>query len=574
MNGDVQKALISGVERVAAWSDLLDDINVFPVADGDTGRNLTITLTPLRQWYMDPDVVIQRLLISARGNSGNIAARFFSGFLTADSLERLPGAIKSGRDQAGQAVHHPLPGTMLTVFDALVETIEKHDINNLDEYVSKALPHLEQAVRSTPELLPKLKQAGVVDSGALGMYIFLEGFFKNLLSKTDEIQPVTEVFKGMLHISSSFHEEKDAGYCVDMVVNLNDKSEENIQRLSEYGESVVVISEKDFLKVHLHTDNPDEVRKKVESLGDVSQWSDDNIGEQIARFRRNDIQPCVHIMTDAAGSVTREDSHNLKMTLLDSYITAGNISLPETLFPPLELYRSMRSGVKVSTSQASIFERHQHYQSVLNQYERIVYLCVGSVYTGNYNVAMEWKKKNDPHDRLTVIDTGAASGRLATMVIATARYSLQTDSPEALLAFAGKTVNACEEYVFLDKLHYLAAGGRLSKSSAFFGDILHMKPVISPTAEGAKKVGVVRNQKEQLKFAFSRLEESFDKDACPLIMLQYSDNRTWVADTVEKEIKRRYPLANVILHPLSLTSGAHMGPGTWAVAFLPEIATV
>ncbi|MEA2040317.1 MAG: DegV family protein, partial [Thermodesulfobacteriota bacterium] len=79
------------------------------------------------------------------------------------------------------------------------------------------------------------------------------------------------------------------------------------------------------------------------------------------------------------------------------------------------------------------------------------------------------------------------------------------------------------------------------------------------------------NQKEQIEFAFSRLEQSFDKDSCPLIMLQYSDNRTWVADTVEKEIKKRYPLADVILQPLSLTSGAHMGPGTWAVAFLPEI---
>lgn len=571
MDGDVQKALISGVERVAAWSDLLDDINVFPVADGDTGRNLTITLTPLRQWYKDPDEAIHRLLISARGNSGNIAARFFSGFLTADSLELFPGAVKSGRDQAWQAVHDPRTGTMLTVFDALVETVEKHDISNLDEYVSKAIPHLEEAVRSTPELLPKLKQAGVVDSGALGMYIFLEGFFKDLLGKAEEFQPVTEVFKGMLHISSFFHEEKDEGYCVDMVVHLGDKSEEKIQRLSEYGESVVVIPEKDFLKVHLHTDNPDEVRKKIESLGDVSQWSDDNIGEQVARFKRNDIQQCVHIMTDAAGSVTREDSHELKITLLDSYITAGNISLPETHFPPLELYRSMRAGVKVSTSQASVFERHQHYQSVLNQYERILYLCVGSVYTGNYDVVMEWKKKNDPHDRLTVIDTGAASGRLATMVIATARYSIKTNSPDSLLEFARKTVNECEEYVFLDKLQYLAAGGRLSKSSAFFGDILHMKPVISPIAEGAKKVGVVRNQKEQIEFAFSRLEQSFDKDSCPLIMLQYSDNRTWVADTVEKEIKKRYPLADVILQPLSLTSGAHMGPGTWAVAFLPEI---
>ena len=81
---DIKDAFVLGVERVAAWSDVLDDINVFPVADGDTGRNLIISLTPLRYLEKDQGNIIHKLLLSARGNSGNIAARFFSGFLTAD----------------------------------------------------------------------------------------------------------------------------------------------------------------------------------------------------------------------------------------------------------------------------------------------------------------------------------------------------------------------------------------------------------------------------------------------------------------------------------------------------------
>jgi DegV family protein with EDD domain len=230
----------------------------------------------------------------------------------------------------------------------------------------------------------------------------------------------------------------------------------------------------------------------------------------------------------------------------------------------------MREGVKVSTSQASVFERHQYYQSVLNQHEKILYLCVGSVFTGNYDVAMEWKQKSDPDDRLVVIDTTAASGRLGTIALVTARYSSKTDDPDSVIEFARRAVDECEEYVFLDRLQYLAAGGRLSKTSAFFGDMLHMKPIISPTAEGAKKVGVVRNQDEQVKFAFKKLDASIKKDLEAFIMLEYSDNRPWVEETVMKEVQRRYPLAEVILQPLSLTSGVHMGPGTWAVAwYLP-----
>ena len=93
-------ALIAGVERVTAWADLLDDINVFPVADGDTGRNLVVSLSPLRRIALGREKIIRELLLSARGNSGNIAARFFSGFLMADAVER-PGRCRSGRGGTG-----------------------------------------------------------------------------------------------------------------------------------------------------------------------------------------------------------------------------------------------------------------------------------------------------------------------------------------------------------------------------------------------------------------------------------------------------------------------------------------
>ncbi len=570
MEYDFQNAFISGGERVAAWSDVLDDINVFPVADGDTGRNLIISLTPLRQLNKDTENTINRLLISARGNSGNIASRFFSGFLLADSFETLPGAAKLGRDRAWQAVHNPVTGTMLTVFDALAEFLKKNNIENKKEYVVKIINHLEKATLSTNKLLPKLKQAGVVDSGALGIFIYLDGFFNSLIGRNNEFRPINEIFKDFLKISSSFNEEIEAGYCVDTVVRFDDNTRENISKLSECGSSVVVIEHKDYLKVHLHTDNREDAKRKIESIGKVLNWSEDNIDNQIKEFKRKNTQKLIHIMTDAAGSVTREDSQNLGFTLLDSYITAGDKSLPETHFPRLELYKSMRDGLKVSTSQASTFERHQYYQRILAQYQKVLYLCVGSVFTGNYEVVMNWKERNDPDDRLMVIDTTAASGRLGIAVIATARYSNKANDLDSVIEFAKGAINLCEEYIFLDRLKYLAAGGRLSKTNAFFGDAFNVKPIVCPTAEGAKKVGAVRNQEGQLKFALDKIEKSLNKDSAPLIMLEYTDNRSWVNDVVGKKIKKLLPSSEIILQPLSLTTGVHTGPGTWAMAFLPE----
>jgi DegV family protein with EDD domain len=229
----------------------------------------------------------------------------------------------------------------------------------------------------------------------------------------------------------------------------------------------------------------------------------------------------------------------------------------------------MNKGVKVSTSQASVYERHQFYESVLERFEKVLYLCVGSVFTGNYQGAIQWKKEHDKQDKLLIIDTGAASGRLGTIALAVARYLAETNDIKNIIAFARKAVRTCEEYVFLDKLQYLAAGGRLSKTGAFFGEMLNMKPVISPLPEGAKKVGMVRNQEDQVKMALAKLTASLKNDSYALIMLEYSDNKNWVNGTLKKTLAERYPQAEIILQPLSLTSGAHMGPGTWGVAFLP-----
>jgi hypothetical protein len=239
------------------------------------------------------------------------------------------------------------------------------------------------------------------------------------------------------------------------------------------------------------------------------------------------------------------------------------------MFPPDELYALMRRGVRVTTAQASVFERHQCCQSIISRHGHALYLCVGSVYTGNYSVVMSWKESHDPDNRLRVIDTGAASGRLGIAARATARFAQRADAAEQVVQFAETAVRASEEYIFLDRLQYLAAGGRLSKTKGFLGDMLHMKPVITPAPEGALKVATLRSKSEQMEFALKKLEQNLGPAAGALIMLEYSDNREWVEEVALASIRKRYASAEVTLCPLSLTSGVHMGPGTWAVAFLP-----
>ena len=457
---------------------------------------------------------------------------------------------------------------MLNVFDALVDVLPQR-INPDKQTVDTIIGRLEKAVHETYEQLPRLKEAGVVDAGALGMYIFFEGFFYALAGIPDDCRPVTETFKNRLQILPSFKENTESGYCVDFVIKAPYYSPDELKIITSMQEQVIIIPEGDFYKIHLHTQDKEDVRSQITGLGNVVNWADDDLASQIEEFKHSHTGP-LHIMTDAAGSLTNQDAKKYGFTLLDSYLTIGEKCLPETYFHPEELYSAMNKGVKVSTSQASVYERHQFYESVLERFEKVLYLCVGSVFTSNYQGALQWKKEHDKQDRLLIIDTGAASGRLGTIALAVARYLAETDDIKNIIAFARRAVRTCEEYVFLDKLQYLAAGGRLSKTSAFFGDKLNMKPVISPLPEGAKKVGMVRNQEDQVKMAMAKLAASLKNDSHALIMLEYSDNKNWVNGTVKKTLAERYPQAKIILQPLSLTSGVHMGPGTWGIAFLPE----
>ncbi len=569
MSSELHSAYATGYERLSAWADLLDRINVFPVADSDTGTNLMISLAPLHQADVGPDATVRQLLVSALGNSGNIASGFFSGFFVENPLQDFHRATRAGREKAWRAIADPKPGTMLTVIDELLNQVENLSSDQLAAAYPRLIDALVKAVHSTAETLPAMKAAGVVDSGALGFFLFMEGFFGSLAGQTEGLRPITETFKQKLQLADDYAPASQKGYCVDTVLQVGEGFDSSLKELAGGGDNLIVLQEQDRVKIHIHTEDREGMRRQMEGLGRVVQWTEQDMAEQAGLKPDPACRQAIHVVTDAAGSVTREDAARLGMTLLDSYINVGAKSLPETLLAPAELYALMRQGVKVRTAQASVFERHQRYESIVSRFGRALYLCVGSVYTGNYQAALAWKEQNDPSGRLTVVDTGLAAGGLGIVALAAARHAGTVDDPEEVVRFAAEALGRSREFIFVERLQYLVAGGRISKTKGFFGDMLHLKPIITPTAEGVVKAGTVRNQGEQIEFALGKLEQGLGQGPGSLIMLEYTDNRQWVEENVLGRIRERHAAAEVIFQPLSLTSGAHMGPGTWGVAFLP-----
>ena len=353
------------------------------------------------------------------------------------------------------------------------------------------------------------------------------------------------------------------GACINAWVRGSHDPADLTRQAAGWGDSLVTSVNGRDVKLHLHAPHPEPVERHLQRFGELTDWNADPL---------TTVEPPpparVHVMTDAAGSLPADAARALGVTLLDSYIVTDQGARPETLTDPDQVYAALNRGERVSTAQASRFERHERYASVMSRFDCVLYLCVGSVFTGNHAAALDWCRDHDAGRRMTVIDSQAASGRLGLMAVALARHATRGSGIESMCRYAKALIQGCDELVFLDTLKFLAAGGRISKTSGFFGDLLSLRPVISPMAGGARRVGVVRRRRDQLPFALDRMGPVLDDDKQCLILLQYTDNRRRVEEEIRPAMAARFPAAEILVNPISLTSGVHMGPETWAAAFL------
>ncbi len=561
-------ALASGAEAVAQWGELLDRINVYPVADGDTGANLVASFAPLLGAPLPSGELRRELLLAARGNSGNIASQFLAGMVAQVRCDGLHRGISSGRLLAWSAVPEPQHGTMLSVFDGLEEHLQGTAFPLPAGAMGGVLDGLAQVVRHTLSQLPVLAEAGVVDAGALGMFIFLERFLRVLSTRGEAYPTVAQRFGELLVLNPDVTGSPATGFCIDAVVRTGNGGSESLQQLGALGSSAVMHAHEGLVKLHLHAADLHTVQQALARAGEVVRFVADDLGEQTREFTDRRTSGSIHVVTDAAGTLTADDAARLDVTLLSSYIQCDGSSVPESRMISEELYAAMRRGARVSTSQASIQERHDAFAQLIASHERLVYVTVGSAFSGICEVATAWQRSKDAAGRMSIIDSGAASGRLGVSVLATAEFARACTDAEAVVDFARRAVHAADELIFLDRLKYLAAGGRLSKTAAFFGEALRLKPIVTPASDGARKVGTVRSRPDQLAFAWKRLASLPAVTGHYIVLLQYTDNEAWLRAEVAQEVSARLPGARVLVRPMSHTSGAHMGPGTWGLAYL------
>ncbi len=306
INGAMFAKMVNNASKLLDINkDKIDSLNVFPVPDGDTGTNMSLTMKSsikeVNQCKSNAlrdiaESVMRGALKGARGNSGVITSQVLRGLCTnlkeADEVDVkvFIKALKSATEVAYSAVQNPKEGTMLTVSRMISEGVANSKAKTIEDLFVEIIANGEEALNLTPELLPVLKKAGVVDSGGMGLLTIYKGMQKAILGEeVESTEPEIEVNKSEVsleHADILNLGTIEFGYCTEFfITNLSKKTTlADIDRLREYlltiGDCVLVIGDLEFVKVHVHTNNPGKALTRALELGELDKVKIENMLEQ------------------------------------------------------------------------------------------------------------------------------------------------------------------------------------------------------------------------------------------------------------------------------------------------------
>jgi DAK2 domain fusion protein YloV len=304
INGQILRdAVISGANNINAQKQAVDELNIFPVPDGDTGTNMSMTINAAARELATKDsnsvgeiasITAGALLRGARGNSGVILSLFFRGFSKGlKGLDEADGqaiveSLTKGVQSAYKAVMNPTEGTILTVGRVAAEKATEFVKTNNDPVVvfEKIVEYANEALLTTPDLLPVLKKAGVVDSGGKGLCVIFEGMLSVIKDgviisgeSSEDVKPKKAEKK---NAAAEFEGEITFTYCTEFIVKkANDKDPLTLRAyLETIGDSVVVVDDENIIKVHVHTDHPGKAFEKGITFGQLINMKVENMREQ------------------------------------------------------------------------------------------------------------------------------------------------------------------------------------------------------------------------------------------------------------------------------------------------------
>lgn len=301
----LKNIFIAGAKYLESKKKYVDELNVFPVPDGDTGTNMSLTIIAAAKELQNIDennmrqvakAISMGSLRGARGNSGVILSQLFRGFAKEiseyDNLDTsiIANAFQKGADTAYKAVMKPKEGTILTVARAIADKAAQlaEDSDNIIFILKETIKHADEILLKTPDMLPVLKEAGVVDAGGQGLIYIFKGALMALENGGEIEIDFEEAIEEPSSLKAQVPADIKFGYCTEFIINIDSDKIKNSEKeaiylrdyLESIGDSIVAVADEDIIKIHVHTNDPGKALQKGLTLGELMNIKIDNMREQ------------------------------------------------------------------------------------------------------------------------------------------------------------------------------------------------------------------------------------------------------------------------------------------------------
>jgi hypothetical protein len=593
-----RRGLLAACEYARRQRAELNRINVFPVPDGDTGTNLSLTLSAIadhlrRSRAREVGAVAyeaaQGAVVGARGNCGMMLSHFLLGFAESvgprariDASE-FGTALVAGSEKLYAALERPVEGTILTVMRDAAQAARGFVESDFVPLVTHIVGEARRSLAATPDLLPALKEAGVVDAGAKGFVGLLEGvelFVSGDLSDTP-LPDTNGSGPDAASLAEYPKDEEQFRFCTEALLRgdaLPTQTEAR-EKLRDLGDSLIVIRAGEVLKLHIHTDEPERVFEYLRSVGTLVTHKAEDMRAQhdaVERAAAGHVRLArrpVSIVTDSACDLSEEivRAHGIHVTPM-SLVAADEVYRDGIDITATAFHERLSSGGELpTTSQPPPAAFIETYQRALEEGEAVVGILVSSMLSGTLHAA-EAAAARVEGGEIHLVDSLGASLLQGLLVLKAAELAELGWEPTAIVAELRRVRAQSGLLLTIATFERLLASGRVDRGRALVGRMLAVKPILGLDQQGVvvrygQALGTRRARAELLRLVREQIPREARRLRFGIVQVGIPEIVDEIASALRSEYGRNVEILSAPATPVIAT---HLGIGAWAVTFLVE----
>jgi len=588
----LKRSIVASAHRITEMQEQLNAINVFPVADADTGTNMAATMRAIiESTQACPQVTLAGVcrciadgaLQGARGNSGAILAQFFQGLAEACSdkdrltVEEFAAAVRLAVVRAREALSNPREGTILTVMEDWANFVSAQAGKESDYVLllQDALQRARVSLAETPKKLKVLKKAGVVDAGAQGFVQLLEGLSDFIDSgKVAALKAGSHLAERIRHFH--FHKIKEEirfRFCTECLLEGEGLQRQQLQdSLSSLGDSIIVVGSTRKMRVHIHTNEPEAVFALAGQIGTVLQTKVEDMLAQNETALAREARDGIALVTDSTCDLPADTLQQFNVHVVPVQVMIGDKHFQDRVeITTEEIYRVIKSNsARVSTSQPPVASYLKVYEAVADRYEAAISIHLSGGLSGTFDAAQTAAKTMADKIRLELLDSKTASAGLGLLVAEAGRLIEKGLKLDDIVRLLRHSITQSRIFISVPTMRYLMRSGRRTKTRGLLATLLNIKPVLMLNEEGkvteaAKVIGLQRVYEKTVELA-GRFAAVVRNPRLKIAHAVTMERAMWC----KERLLSQFPGVDIPIVDASPALGLHTGIGSIAVAVMGE----